>query len=76
LASCQWHGIEPWGYLRDLFCLLPSWSCRRVLELAPVAWRQTIEQAEVQQRLEHNIFRRASLGQLGATPSSASAAVG
>jgi hypothetical protein len=20
LASCQLHGIEPWGYLRDVFC--------------------------------------------------------
>ena len=32
LASCQLHGIEPWAYLRDLFCLLPSWPVRRVLE--------------------------------------------
>ena len=24
LASCQLHGIEPWAYLRDLLCLLPS----------------------------------------------------
>jgi hypothetical protein len=35
LASCQLHGIEPWGYLRDLFCVLPSWPARRVLQLAP-----------------------------------------
>jgi transposase len=35
LASCQLHGIEPLGYLRDLLCLLPSWPARRVLELAP-----------------------------------------
>ena len=26
LASCRMHGIEPWGYLRDLFCLLPRWA--------------------------------------------------
>jgi len=25
LASCQLHDIETWAYLRDLFCLLPSW---------------------------------------------------
>ena len=25
LASCQMHRVEPWGYLRDLFILLPSW---------------------------------------------------
>jgi hypothetical protein len=64
LASCQLHRIEPWGYLRDLFCLLPSWSSRRVLELAPVSWPQTVENPEVQQRLAGNIFRRASLNQL------------
>jgi hypothetical protein len=58
------HGIEPWGYLRDLFCLVPSWPSRRVLELAPVCWRQTVERAEVRQRLADNIFRRASLNQL------------
>ena len=23
LASCALHEIEPWSYLRDLFCLLP-----------------------------------------------------
>jgi transposase len=71
LASCQLHGIEPWGYLRDLFCLLPSWPRRHVLELAPVSWRQSVERAEVQQRLAGNIFRGASLNQLrpaGASP--------
>lgn len=60
LASCRLHDIEPWGYLRDLFCLLPSWPRRHVLELAPVSWRQTVERAEVQQRLAGDIFRRAS----------------
>jgi hypothetical protein len=64
LASCQLHGIEPWEYLRDLFCLLPSWPRPHVLELAPVSWRQTIERAEVQQQLAGNVFHRASLNQL------------
>jgi len=32
--------------------------------------------SRVQQRLEGNIFRRASLGELAATPSSAFAAIG
>src|SRR5262249_31968759 len=35
LASCGLHRIEPRAYLRDLFCMLPGWSQRRVLELAP-----------------------------------------
>ena len=47
LASCQLHGIEPWSYLRDLFCLMPSWPRSRVLELAPVHWRQTLARPEV-----------------------------
>ena len=45
LASCQLHGIEPWSYLRDLLCLIPSWPQSRVLELAPACWRQTVERA-------------------------------
>jgi transposase len=64
LASCQLHNIEPWAYLRDLFCLLPSWSRRRVLELAPLNWKQTLEHPDAQQRLDANVFRRATLGLL------------
>ena len=64
LASCQLHDIEPWTYLRDLFCLLPSWPHRRVLELAPANWKQTLENEDAQQRLDANIFRRATLGLL------------
>jgi len=41
LASCALQRIEPWAYLRDLFCLLPGWPQRRVLELAPAYWAQT-----------------------------------
>lgn len=61
LASCQLHGIEPWAYLRDLFCLLPAWPRSRVLELAPAFWKQTAEQQDTQQRLAANVFRVATL---------------
>jgi hypothetical protein len=61
LASCQMHGVEPWSYLRDLFCLLPSWPRSRVLELAPLHWCRTVAQSDVQQRLDANVYRRASL---------------
>ena len=44
IASCQLHGIEPWAYLRDLFCLLPSWPQRRVLDLSPAFWKKTLEE--------------------------------
>jgi hypothetical protein len=64
LASCQLHSIEPFAYLRDLFCLLPSWPVRRVLELAPAYWKQTLQNEDTQQRLAANIFRQASLGLL------------
>ena len=64
LASCQLHAIEPWAYLRDLFCLLPSWPARRVLDLAPVNWEQALNNDDTQQRLDANIFRRATLGLL------------
>jgi len=65
LASCQMHGLEPWSYLRDLLCLLPRWSQRRVLELAPASWRQTLEQPDTQQRLAANVYRKVALGELG-----------
>jgi transposase len=61
LASCRLHGIEPFGYLRDVFCLLPSWPRHRILELAPAYWRQTFEQSETQQKLAANVFRRITL---------------
>jgi len=61
LASCAMHKIEPWAYLRDLFCLLPSWPAHRVLDLAPASWTLTLQDPQVQQRLDANIFRRATL---------------
>ena len=65
LASCQLHKIEPWGYLRDLLCLLPRWKQHRVLELAPRYWSQTLQQEHTQQLLAANPFRQVTLGQLG-----------
>jgi len=61
LASCQMHGIEPWSYLRDLFCLIPEWPADRVLELAPAYWKQTLQQPDTQQRLARNRFREISM---------------
>ena len=68
LASCEMHGLEPLGYLRDLLCLLPSWPVQQVIDLAPLHWAQTIQRADVQQQLEENIFRRAALGTLQPLP--------
>ena len=41
VASCQLHSIDPEGYLRDLFRVLPVWPKTRMLELAPKFWRAT-----------------------------------
>lgn len=62
LASAQLHDLEPCGYLRDLFCLLPQWPQKRVLELAPAYWRVTAARDEVQRLLNANVFRQISLG--------------
>jgi len=67
LASCQLHGLEPLGYLRDMLCLLPGWPVRRVIELAPMNWRTTLQRAEVRAALEANVFRQAALGILKPT---------
>jgi transposase len=63
LASCAMHRIEPWGYLRDLLCLLPAWPVHRVLDLAPAYWQATAADPSVQERLDANIFRRVTLAE-------------
>jgi transposase len=62
LASCSLHRLEPWAYLRDLFCLLPSWPRSRVLELAPAYFKHTLEQHEAQEKLAANPYRQVVLG--------------
>jgi transposase len=49
LASARLHDIQPHGYIRDLLCLIRTWPPDRLLELAPVNWKQTLEQTETQQ---------------------------
>jgi transposase len=61
LASCQMHDLEPWAYLRDLLCLLPSWPVHRALDLAPAYWRRTLAEPEVARQLDANVYRRALL---------------
>lgn len=61
LASCQMHSIEPWSYLRDLFCLIPQWPVHRILDLAPLNWKKTAALPDVQQLLDANLYRRLTL---------------
>lgn len=64
LASCQLHGLEPLGYLRDLLCLIPSWPTPRVLDLAPANWSTTLQRDDVKAKLDANVYRQLSLGLL------------
>lgn len=61
LASCRLHQVEPWSYLRDLFCLLPTWPTHRMLELAPLNWPKTAALDEVKETLAANPYRAATL---------------
>jgi transposase len=65
LASCRLCDVEPWAYLRDIFCLLPQWPEHRSLDLAPVAWSKTRERDDVRQLLARNVFRRLTLDSRG-----------
>lgn len=56
------HKIEPWTYLRDLCCLLPTWQPHRLLELSPLKWAQTSQLAEVSQTLALDPYRALTLG--------------
>jgi transposase len=62
LASCAMLGVEPWSYLRDVLCLLPSWPAQRVLDLAPVSWVRTRDRDNTQRLLAANPYRRLTLG--------------
>ncbi len=65
LASCRMHGVEPWGYLRDIFCLLPEWPAHRMLELSPLKWTNTSTAEQTQKLLAANPYRRITLVEPG-----------
>jgi transposase len=65
LASCRLCDVEPWAYLRDIFCLLPRWPEHRLLELAPVAWNETRARDDVRELLDANPFRKLTLDSRG-----------
>lgn len=54
--------------LRDLLCLLPGWSSHRLLELAPLNWNRTREQADVAALLAANPYRQLTLVDQPTTP--------
>jgi len=61
LASAQLCSVEPWSYLRDVFCLLPTWPAHALLDLAPLKWTQTREREDVVALLNANPFRRLTI---------------
>jgi transposase len=65
LASCKLCDVEPWSYMRDIFCLLPEWPEHRLLELAPIEWSKTRELDAVKTLLAANPFRRLTLDARG-----------
>lgn len=66
LASCQLHEIEPWSYLRDLFCLIPDWPKKNAFQLAPAYWKETATRPEVKTKLQQNPFRCINEAYVGA----------
>jgi transposase len=62
LASCRMHNVEPWAYLRDLCCLLPTWPSHRLLELSPLNWAVSSESEEVRRILALDPYRALTLG--------------
>ncbi len=63
LASCRMLSIEPWTYLRDIFCLLRDWPTHRLLQLAPCNWRETAEAPATKERLAADPYRAITLDQ-------------
>jgi hypothetical protein len=61
LASCQLCNVEPWAYLRDLFCLLPACSEHKLIELAPMNWTTTRARPDVQSLLDADRCRQLTL---------------
>lgn len=65
LASCRLCSVEPWAYLRDVFCLLPRWPEHRLLELAPFFWAETSVRDDVKGLLDENRYRALTLDARG-----------
>ena len=52
------HGIKPFGYIRDLLILVPSWPHSRVVEPTPVNWATTSAREDVVAQRRVNVFKR------------------
>ena len=68
IASCALHGLEPWAYLRDVLSLVARWPAKRVLELPPKFWAQTVAADGTRQLLEADPVRSISAGTRALSP--------
>ena len=59
-ARCARDGLM---LARSTMCSWHIWPARRVLELAPAFWKQTLQQQDTQQRLAPNVFRTVTLAE-------------
>jgi transposase len=45
VANCRMHGIEPYGYLKDVLTRLPTTSNQEVDQLTPLNWQKNRQAA-------------------------------
>jgi len=50
LATCKLHGVNPFDYLRDVIMRVGRHPARDVLELAPKAWKQKLQDLDAPRR--------------------------
>ena len=45
IENCRLHGVEPYGYLKDVLERLPRCTNREVDQLTPLKWKQARQSA-------------------------------
>ncbi len=50
IASCHLHGLNPQTYLEQMLRLVRVWPRRRMLELSPAYWNQTVASLDARYR--------------------------
>lgn len=46
LGSCRRHGVNPFGYLKDLFTRLPAARITEIKQFTPAAWTKAKEKEQ------------------------------
>ena len=49
VASCCLHGVDPFGYLRDVLERINTHPAKRIHELLPKAWADNAKQVKTQE---------------------------